>query len=124
MAHANIDLSKVEHSTVLAALRYWQRHAGPGRMSLEFEDIATDGGTHAAATAEQIDALCERINSPDADPEPDDGQPRTRTVSVSLDVTADSDEQAIGYALDDLNDETLEMTWRVEGRPVEYKHGG
>jgi hypothetical protein len=45
----------------LAALRYWQASgldAGPG-----FDDIATDGGTLEAMDADEIDGLCERINT-------------------------------------------------------------
>jgi hypothetical protein len=53
-----------ELGTVLAALRYWQRE---GLMSGGAEhDIATDGDSFAALTAEEIDALCERLNVEEA----------------------------------------------------------
>jgi len=55
-----VTLSVAELGTVLAALRYWQRE---GLLSDGVErDIATDGGTVVPLDANQIDALCERIN--------------------------------------------------------------
>lgn len=52
-------------ATVLAALRYWQRE---GLASAGHEqDIATDSGSLAPMSAEEIDDLCESINV--ADPE-------------------------------------------------------
>jgi hypothetical protein len=52
-----------ELSTVLAALHYWQRtiidYGGPvGPES----DIADDGGSIVALTADEITSLCERLN--------------------------------------------------------------
>jgi hypothetical protein len=48
-------------ATILAALRYYQA-SGPD-AGFDFEDIATDGGTLEAMDAEEIDGLCERINT-------------------------------------------------------------
>lgn len=49
-----------QHSTILAALRFWQRE---GLLSGGHEhDIATLEGRIEALTAEEIDALCEQIN--------------------------------------------------------------
>lgn len=53
-----------ELATILAALRYWQREGASGN-SVDTEpehDILTDGGEIEPLTAEEIDALCERIN--------------------------------------------------------------
>ena len=48
-------------ATALAALRYWQRE---GLMSSGGEsDIATDGGTLQAMDDNEIDLLCEELNS-------------------------------------------------------------
>ena len=47
-------------ATILAALRYWQREGV--RSEGHEQDIATDGGRYAPLTADEIDALCERIN--------------------------------------------------------------
>ena len=57
----DIELDDRELATVLAALRYWQRCATV--CDPEFE-IAADGRTdaRAALTADEIDALCERLN--------------------------------------------------------------
>ena len=50
-----------ELATILAALRYWQRE---GLMSFGHEqDIATDGDSINALNAEDIDALCESLNT-------------------------------------------------------------
>ena len=55
-----MNLTPEELATVLAALRYWQRHRP---SNPELHDIATDGGTLTPLDAEDIDALCERINA-------------------------------------------------------------
>lgn len=47
-----------EISTILAALRYWQREASWH----EIETIATGDGKFEALNSSEIDALCERIN--------------------------------------------------------------
>lgn len=57
-------------ATILAALRYWQREGV--RSEGHEQDIATDGGRYAPLTADEIDALCERINVVN-DEDPDTG---------------------------------------------------
>lgn len=53
-----------ECATILAALRFWQRHEGHiNRVGSCEEDIATDGGRWEPLDAESIDALCERLNT-------------------------------------------------------------
>jgi hypothetical protein len=54
------NIESRELATVLAALRYWQRegiHSGGHE-----QDIAADGDTIKPLTADEIDALCERLN--------------------------------------------------------------
>lgn len=51
-----------ETATILAALRYWQRWEGFLTGCAE-NAIATDGGEIEPLTAEEIDALCERLNT-------------------------------------------------------------
>lgn len=46
-------------ATVLAALRYWQRS---GIQAIEY-DIASDGGTVEPLDIEEIDDLCEELNT-------------------------------------------------------------
>lgn len=48
-----------ELATVLAALRYWQRHRP---SNPELRDIATDGGTLTPLDTHDIDALCDHLN--------------------------------------------------------------
>jgi uncharacterized protein YaaW (UPF0174 family) len=60
----SVDLR--EHATILAALRYWQRHQANsvGTGGLRFEDnIATDGGTFKALNNDEIDDLCLKLNT-------------------------------------------------------------
>ena len=57
-------MNKRELATVLAALRYWQRKLPIGAKPEA--DIATDGGIEPLS-AEEIDALCEKINCPPDD---------------------------------------------------------
>ena len=54
-------LDEREVATVLAALRYYQ--ANEPRSFLTMHEISTDGGRIGALGVEEIDALCERINS-------------------------------------------------------------
>lgn len=54
-------LSERELATVLAALRYWQRE-GVGFDHTE-DDIALGGGKFDSLNAQEIDGLCERLNS-------------------------------------------------------------
>lgn len=49
-----------ELSTVLAALRYWQREGW--RSEGHEHDIATDGGRYDPLTPGEIDDLCETLN--------------------------------------------------------------
>ena len=56
-------LNDAELATVLAALRYWQ-HVLPSEGLLHrFTDIASNGGELEPLDPDDIDALCERINS-------------------------------------------------------------
>lgn len=51
-----------EHATVLAALRLWQMQRErdiPGSLM----EVATDGHTLEPLTDDEIDALCERLNT-------------------------------------------------------------
>lgn len=57
-------LDSRENSTVLAALRWWQASVCPSWDAME---IASDGGNIEPLTADEIDALCERINSEEAE---------------------------------------------------------
>lgn len=50
-----------EVATILAALRMWQDN--PYGISRVESDIATDGGTLAPLTNDEIDDLCERISA-------------------------------------------------------------
>lgn len=55
-----LEVTEQEHSTIIAALRYWQRE---GRFSSGAEhDIATDCGKHAEMSDVQIDELCDKLN--------------------------------------------------------------
>jgi hypothetical protein len=54
-------MTKRELSTILAALRYWQREGLWGDPQAEL-DIASDGGTITPMTPDEIDELCERLN--------------------------------------------------------------
>ena len=63
----NIQIDDREFHTVLAALRYWQRHGAwqDGAPN----DLATNNGDIEALTPNEIDALCERINIGEPAPE-------------------------------------------------------
>lgn len=50
-----------ELATILASLRLYQ-FAKRYRLCVDVEDVATDGGTLKALTAEDIDKLCLRMN--------------------------------------------------------------
>ncbi len=59
-------LTRREHDTIIAALRFWQRHALSGRAicddEMEFADNGRSGGD-AALSADEIDDLIEgRVN--------------------------------------------------------------
>jgi hypothetical protein len=49
-------------SMVLAALRLWQKIYAFENVKEAFYDIATDDGTHALFTIDEIDELCEEVN--------------------------------------------------------------
>jgi hypothetical protein len=55
-----VTFSEQETATILAALRYWRRE-GPLSGGHE-RDIASDFDRRQPLSAEEIDALCERIN--------------------------------------------------------------
>ncbi len=52
-----------EHATILAALRSYQRVEPAGLVPSAIEDIATNCGLHEPMLVDEIDALCERINT-------------------------------------------------------------
>lgn len=56
-------LTGAERDTVLAALRYWQQAIERQDLPPMLVDIATNGASHECLNSEEIDALCERINS-------------------------------------------------------------
>lgn len=56
------ELTDTQRDTILAALRYWQMAGCISRAASEFEEVATNGGTHPPLTSDQIDILCEQIN--------------------------------------------------------------
>jgi len=60
----NITINKAELSTILGALRVYQRcgMGDPANRSDDIHDIATDGDSVISLCAADIDALCERIN--------------------------------------------------------------
>lgn len=58
---SNLAISDRELASILAALRLYQRNDCP----VDLRDIATNGDTHIILSADEIDALCERINSGD-----------------------------------------------------------
>ncbi len=63
-----LNVNNRELATILAALRYWQHKGieGPTKPHCLAEwDIAADNGTHIPLDANEIDALCERVNCDD-----------------------------------------------------------
>ena len=71
-----MKLTNQELATVLAALRFWQRH-GPKHENSFFDridqteqdfldEIRTDGGAFEDLSIEEIDDLCERLNCGDS----------------------------------------------------------
>lgn len=66
MADHDAYVDRRETATIIAALRFYQRNClgGPSTFTSYAEsDIATDGGEIEPMTADEIDMLCERINS-------------------------------------------------------------
>jgi hypothetical protein len=63
--HRETYLRQNEIDTVLASLRCYQQvyDTCAGDMPDELLKIATNGGLHEPPTLEEIDALCERINT-------------------------------------------------------------
>ena len=67
-------LDKREFATVLAALRFWQSKLGPdrypaqARAHMDFEPYFEDGKKFAPLSKEEIDSLCERINTAEEEP--------------------------------------------------------
>lgn len=52
-----------ELNTILGALRMYQEAgADKAAMSVDVEDVISDGGEHTALTASEVDSLCERLN--------------------------------------------------------------
>ena len=63
-----LNVNDRELATILAALRYWQRRGilGPTKPHCLAEwDVAADNGKHTPLSADEIDALCERVNGDD-----------------------------------------------------------
>jgi len=63
---SRLDLDGRELATVLAALRYYQAENLQGGADVADEavaTVATDGGRLQPLTRDEIDALCERLNS-------------------------------------------------------------
>lgn len=54
------SLTERELATVLASLRFWQRHLETHRGEIPFADHFDD--TITPLTVEEIDDLCERVN--------------------------------------------------------------
>lgn len=71
-----VEIDERELGTILAALRHWQEASEEWSLVMAEEiltgdkggllDIATDGGRFSALTLDEVDALCERINSEQA----------------------------------------------------------
>ncbi len=65
-----LTITIAERDTILAALRMWQEqtkyqqeHPDAIWVSHDLMEIATLGGDHEPLTNEEIDDLCERINT-------------------------------------------------------------
>lgn len=61
MAEHDAHVDRRETATILAALRFWQHETSVAERS--DNEIATDGGELDPMNDEEIDRLCERINS-------------------------------------------------------------
>lgn len=60
----SMTLNERELATVLAALRHYERYiVACGARPADVDEIATDGDTLTALNVDEIDALCERINT-------------------------------------------------------------
>ena len=58
----NDEPSVAQISTLLAALRYYQRGLENKSIPIQFMNIATNDGLEEPLTIEEIDELCERVN--------------------------------------------------------------
>lgn len=58
-------LTAEELATVLAALRYWQNDMDDPSIGGDLYDVATNGGEFEHLSADEVDALCERLNAGD-----------------------------------------------------------
>ena len=70
MTERPVLLSTRDFATVLAGLRLRQEEGegrDPNAVAPEIDDIASDGGEIAPLDADEIDALCERLNFVDDD---------------------------------------------------------
>jgi hypothetical protein len=75
-------------STVLAALRYWQREGW--RSGGHEHDIASDGGTVLPLTEAEIDVVCEDLNFDTPAPEtPADAPPSEMTRALRDEAMAE-----------------------------------
>ena len=86
-----ITITRQEHATILAALRYWEAYAlrdGIADVEYEFHEVATDGGKFDLLDADQIDDLAERINTEaeDAPPSASDARTYEDGLHVALEV--------------------------------------
>jgi hypothetical protein len=64
MKHVTVKFTKPERDIILAALRFWQRAYAWGSPE---DEIPTNGGEHELVDDDEIDELCERINTVDAE---------------------------------------------------------
>jgi hypothetical protein len=62
-----LQVTVTEHDTILAALRFWQRLAFDSVTEMRHDfaeyNIATNGESHELLSLDEIDSLCERINT-------------------------------------------------------------
>lgn len=66
-------LTDPQRNTILAALRFYQQQ-GLSAAGAPLQALATDDGAHAPLSADDIDALCEQMNS----------EPETLRLAVHL----------------------------------------
>lgn len=60
LPHPPANLDRAELATILAALRLLQSMS---QLPASLNEIMTDGGALAPLSLDQIDALCERLNT-------------------------------------------------------------
>lgn len=61
-----VNLSEAELATVLAALRFWQSKGQLESATFGLQQIATNEGLVEPLDSDQIDDLCEKINTDEA----------------------------------------------------------